>query len=88
VFDFISSKTDNVRGCAGFIGRTCDLREGTCTRPMEYILPTEFAILEAAVAFARGIEGVMLPVPEMADPVHSWALLTLAEILEHEEPAF
>jgi hypothetical protein len=55
---------------------------------MEYILPTEFAILEAAVAFARGIEGVMLPVPEMADPVHSWALLTLAEILEHEEPAF
>jgi len=46
------------------------------TRP-RIDLPT----LETAVAFARGIEGLMLPLPELAEPVHAWALLRLAAIL-------
>ena len=41
----------------------------------------DLPILEAAVAFARGIDGLMLPLPELAEPVHAWALLRLAAIL-------
>jgi len=41
----------------------------------------DLPILETAVAFARGIEGLMLPLPELAEPVHAWALLRLAAIL-------
>jgi hypothetical protein len=41
----------------------------------------DLPLLEAAVAFARGIEGLMLPLPELAEPVHAWALLRLADKL-------
>lgn len=34
--------------------------------------------LEAAVAFARGVPGVMLPTPEAAGPEHAIALLHFA----------
>lgn len=42
----------------------------------------DLVILETAVAFLRGIDGLMLPVPEMAEPIHVWAILRLAEALE------
>jgi len=42
----------------------------------------DLAILETAVAFLRGIDGLMLPIPEMAEPVHAWAILKLAQSLE------
>jgi hypothetical protein len=45
------------------------------------IVTIDLAILEAAVAFARGIDGLILPFPEMAEPAHAWALLKLAESL-------
>jgi len=41
----------------------------------------DLPVLEVAVAFARGIEGLMLPLPELAEPVHAWALLRFAAIL-------
>jgi hypothetical protein len=41
----------------------------------------DLSILETAVAFARGIDGLMLPLPELAEPAHAWALLRLAASL-------
>ncbi len=41
----------------------------------------DLSVLETAVAFARGIEGLMLPLPELAEPAHAWALLRLAACL-------
>jgi len=41
----------------------------------------DLSLLEAAVAYARGIEGLMLPLPELAEPVHAWVLLRLADML-------
>jgi len=46
------------------------------------ILRADCDILEAAVAFLRGIDGLMLPIPEMAEPIHAWALLRLARAME------
>lgn len=43
--------------------------------------PLDLPVLEAAVAFARGIEGLMLPLPELAEPAHAWELLRLADML-------
>ena len=41
----------------------------------------DLSVLETAVAFARGIDGLMLPLPELAEPAHAWALLKLAAVL-------
>lgn len=49
-----------------------------CRRPAS----PQLTILEQAVAFARGVDGFMLPAPVMADSSHAVALLVYGALIQ------